>query len=162
SRHETGDARGPRYQRIFVPLDGSPRAESVLPLAESLAHGDGSELLLVHVVPAAPLTRTAPPSVEDVELERHVRDRNTRIGEGYLATLSARLRARGIAVRTRLVEGDDPREALLDASRSEGADLVVASAHGATSRLDRSCGSVASHLAERSTIPLLLVRETLA
>src|SRR5690606_11819347 len=39
------------YSRILVPLDGSRRAEGVLPFATRLASRHSAELLLAHVVP---------------------------------------------------------------------------------------------------------------
>ncbi|HEX7974857.1 MAG TPA: universal stress protein, partial [Anaerolineales bacterium] len=41
---------GMHYQRILLPLDGSQRAEIVLPVAEALARAHDATLLLAHVV----------------------------------------------------------------------------------------------------------------
>ena len=38
------------YQKILVPLDGSQRAEKMLPFVEELAQKFGSQLVLLQVV----------------------------------------------------------------------------------------------------------------
>src|SRR3954451_25196194 len=47
-------ARGMRFARILVPLDGSPLAEAVMPVACSLAKRLGGTLLLLHVLEHEP------------------------------------------------------------------------------------------------------------
>ena len=49
---------GVRYRRVLVPLDGSPQAETALPVAERIALAHHAELLLAHVVPVPELTQT--------------------------------------------------------------------------------------------------------
>ena len=102
--------------------------------------------MLAHAVPVVELTRPALPSVDDHELVRRINDRNARVGETYLAAVAARVADGSVSVRTAIAE-------------RESIDLVIASSHGATSSLDRPCGSVAAHLLERSPLPLLLVRD---
>jgi nucleotide-binding universal stress UspA family protein len=148
-----------RYARILVPLDGSPRAESVLPIASALARAHEAEVVLVHAVPAPALTRTGPPTTEDVDLERRIHERNARVAESYLSTLAARFQGAPVLSRTVVVEGMDVRAEVLRAAEREGADLVVACAHGSTGNVDRACGSIAGYLSVRTSVPLLLVRE---
>jgi nucleotide-binding universal stress UspA family protein len=38
------------YQRILVPLDGSARAERILPYVEAIAHKFGARLVLAQIV----------------------------------------------------------------------------------------------------------------
>ena len=59
-----------------MPLDASPRAESALPLAASLADAR-FRAVLVHAVPVPELTRPAPLDEEELELERRLIDRST-------------------------------------------------------------------------------------
>ena len=62
------DAPGLRYQRILVPLDGTPRAETILPAAAVLARAHNAQIVLTHLVQQPALPRRTPPSREDVEL----------------------------------------------------------------------------------------------
>jgi nucleotide-binding universal stress UspA family protein len=151
-------AREVIYERILVPLDASPRAESALPLAVSLARMHGSELVLVHAVPVPELTRPAPLDEEELELERHLIDRNTRVAESYLARVAERLIDQGLRVRT-ILAADDVRFELLRCIGEERPNLIVVSGHGQSGRTELPLGSVTSFLLEHASAPILIVRE---
>src|SRR5664280_2478234 len=73
------EARIVHYRRLLVPLDGSSRAESTLPLALRLAKAEGAELLLAHVVPVPELTEVGPLEAGDLELRGQLVRRNERV-----------------------------------------------------------------------------------
>jgi nucleotide-binding universal stress UspA family protein len=147
-----------RYARILVPLDGSPRAESALPVAVEIARAHDALLILAHVVPRPELVCATPPAPEDLELERRVIERNERVALEYLDRLRTGLAASGLTVRPLLLH-DGVRTRLVRAAEQERADLVVMSAHGRNGRTDAPCGSVAAHLVDHLKAPLLLLRE---
>ncbi len=147
------------YERILLPLDASPRAESALPLAVRLAGMHGSELVLVHAVPVPELTRPAPLDEEELELERRLIDRNTRVGESYLAQLAERLIDQGLRVSTVLVH-DHVRFELLRCINGERPNLIVVSGRGRSGHTEVRLGSVTSFLLEHATAPILIVRES--
>lgn len=145
------------YRRVLVPIDGSCRAESVLPLAIHLAQSQGAELLLVHVVPPSFLTEVGPAESEDLELcERLVR-RNERVARLYLERLQSRASEKGIAVRIQVLR-EDVRSSLVRTATDEAVDLVVLSAQGCSGRLDVPYGSVTSFLMTHTSQPLLIMR----
>ena len=146
------------YERILAPLDASPRAESALPLAVRLARMHGSELVLVHAVPVPELTRPAPLDEEELELERRLIDRNTRVGESYLARVAGRLIDQGLRVRT-VLTADDVRFELLGCIKEERPNLIVVSGHGQSGRTELPFGSVVGFLLEHATAPILVIRE---
>ncbi len=149
-----------RYARVLAPLDGSPRAESALPLAVRLARSQRSELVLAHVVPVPELTRTGPLTPEDLDLERRLVERNERVARDYLGRLQARLDDKGLMVRTVLAHDGEVRSGLLRIIEAQRADLVVLSGHGRTGRTELPFGSVTGDLVEHGTTPLLIVRES--
>jgi nucleotide-binding universal stress UspA family protein len=73
-----------RYARILVPLDGSQRAECVLPLVAALVARQDSQILLAHVVRKPELPRRAPPSREDQDLANALTERNRLEAVRYL------------------------------------------------------------------------------
>jgi nucleotide-binding universal stress UspA family protein len=150
------------YRRVLVPLDGSARAESVLPLAMRVAAAERAELLLVHVVPVPELTEIGPPTGEDEALRERLMDRNERVAAAYLDRLRTRLNADDTTVRTLLVRNGDARTRLLGVVADEEVDLVVMSAHGRGGRLEAPYGSVADYLVAHASRPLLIVREPAA
>src|SRR5512143_1590860 len=79
------DATDFRYRRILVPMDGTPRAEYVLPAASALARAHEAQIVLVHVVQRPPMPRRTPPSREDLELADQVVERNQAEANQYLA-----------------------------------------------------------------------------
>jgi nucleotide-binding universal stress UspA family protein len=147
------------YTRILLPVDGSARAESVLPLAIRIARAQAAELVLAHVVPVPELTRIGPLTPEDLELEQRMLHRNEAVGRAYLDRLRARAAASGITVRAVLTPASDARTELVRIVARERVDLVVLSAHGRSGRIDEPCGSVAAHLLAHCTTPVLVVRE---
>jgi nucleotide-binding universal stress UspA family protein len=152
-------AREAHYARIVVPLDGSMRAESVVPLAVRLAMAHRAELVLVHVVPVPELTSIGPFAPEDLQLGERLVRRNERVARHYLERLQARLRTPELSVRTVIVVEGDVRCELASIIEREGAALTVMSAHGRTGRTEWPCGSVAAHLMAYCKTPLLVVRE---
>ena len=148
-----------RYQRILVPLDGSPRAESVVPVAMRIAASQKAEVLFVHVVPVPEITRAGPLDAEGADLVRRVIEHNRRVASAYLDRLRARASQAGSRVRALVVGGGSVRTRLERLIREEGADLVVMSAHGHTGRTDCPCGSLTEYAVTHATTPLLVVRD---
>lgn len=106
--------------RILVPLDGSPFAEEVLPLAASIARHSGALLALVrvHLPPPAvpgPDATLAAFELEDVE----------RRGAGeYLGRTAARVsEAAALRTTTTLVDAGAPADAICREAEESGATL---------------------------------------
>jgi nucleotide-binding universal stress UspA family protein len=146
------------YRRLLVPLDGSCRAESVLPFAMHLAKAQHAELLLVHVVPPTALTEVGPAEREDIELSERLLRRNQRVAQQYLARLQSRASEHGLVVRASVL-CEDVRSSLMRIAAQEGVDLIVLSAHGCSGRLDVPYGSVTSFLMSHLRQPLLVMRQ---
>jgi nucleotide-binding universal stress UspA family protein len=147
-----------RYRRVLVPVDGSPRAESVLPLAARVAASAAAELLVAHVVPRPGLTEVGPPDAEDAELQERVTQRNVRVATAYLDRLRSRFAASGSPTRTIVVRDGDVRTRLERLVEDDAVDLVVLSSHGQSGRTGVPYGSVTADLVFQSPVPLLIVR----
>jgi len=147
------------YSRILVLLDGSPRAESGLPLASSIARVHGSELLLLHVVSRPERSCPCPLEEEEQDLEQRLVDRNARAAEVYLESVRGHVAGDGFRVRTLVAVDGDVRGEILRRIAEDHVDLVVFSGHGRGGRAELPFGSVASFLLEHATAPLLVVRE---
>ena len=145
------------YRRLLVPLDGSCQAESVLPLAISVAEAEEAELLLAHVVPTPELTEIGPLEADDHKLREQVASRNERVARHYLDRVRAGIAERGIAVRSIVLREGDARSRLARFIVDKVVDLVVLSSHGRTGRADVSCGSVAAYLLTHASAPVLMV-----
>jgi nucleotide-binding universal stress UspA family protein len=148
-----------RYQRILLPLDGSPRAESILPLAVRLAKSQDAELIFAHVVPVPELTEIGPLAAEDLDLREQLVRRNERVALEYLDRIRARMAEGGTRSRSLVMRDGDIRSRLASAVIDETVDLVVLSAQGRSGRADTPIGSVTEYLAAHAAVPLLIVRQ---
>jgi nucleotide-binding universal stress UspA family protein len=147
------------YERILALLDGSPRAESALPIVASVARAHGSELLLLHVVPRPEHACPCPLEEEQHDLDQRLVERNARAAEVYLKGVSNRVAGDGVRIRSRVTVDGDVRGEILRRITEDRIDLVVFSGHGRGGRAELPLGSVASFLLEHATAPLLVVRE---
>ncbi len=147
------------YRRILVPLDGSPRAESALPIALRLARSHDAELLLLHVVARPECSCPGLLDEEDRDLEQRLVDRNARAAELYLSGLRDHVAREGLRVRILVRVDGDTRGEILRRVTEEHVDLVVASGHGRGARAELPFGSVVAFLLEHATAPVLIVRE---
>ena len=136
---------------ILVPLDGSSRAEAVLPTVIALAGRLGARVTLLHVLEQRP-----PPTIHG---ERHLRD--TAEATRYLDALAPRLAEAGLAVDTHVHADPEPdlARSLADHSAELGGQLVVLTAHGPGGIRGLLFGRMAQQVVRRGTTPLLLLRE---
>jgi nucleotide-binding universal stress UspA family protein len=145
-------------KRILVPLDGSLRTESVLPVVARLAREHGAEVTLAHVVVEPSVTAILRADA-DLKLARDLATRLEGHAARYLGSLRDRLRNEGVDARTLVLRRADERQALLALTRAQGADLVVLSAHGTT--CDPGCpfGSATKHLVAYCRVSLLVLQD---
>lgn len=142
------------YRRVLIPLDGSERAEAILPFAAEVAGPLDAELLLLRVVePISPVVAVAGTGVASLDV-LEMREMEAR---QYLAALAERLEAKAIRVRTVVRLGWPATEIPAVAVR-EGVDLIAMSTHGRTG-LDRVLfGSVAEAVLRAAPVPVLMIR----
>jgi len=143
-----------KYRTILVPTDLSELSSAALDHALALA-GEGSRIILCHVVDDMPLTygyvgiaavgaelRTRVSQEANEELEEFARDAKV---------------PPGVRIERRIVHGT-PFAAVIDLARKEGADLIVMSTHGRTGLKHMLIGSVAERVVRQAPCPVLVVR----
>lgn len=141
------------YQKILVPLDGSKRAEAIMPHVEDLAQCYQAQVVLLQVIEPKPLLIDGTYAVPDlVEHEQHLKT-----AESYLLALQGKLRQKGIEVKTHIAQGPVVTE-IIDTAERENADLIALASHGRTGLARVFYGSVAAGILHRVDRPLLLVR----
>jgi nucleotide-binding universal stress UspA family protein len=145
----------PVYKKILAPLDGSPRAEKILPHAEGLALSNKSKIILVQVVEAEIPGGSGPFS----ELSRHRQElaRLTEQAAAYLMKIRKKFEKKGIETITRVVYGP-VAGAIISAAEEEGADLIALTSHGRGGLSRVFYGSVAAAVLQRIDRPLLIIR----
>ncbi len=151
-------ARPSAYRRILVPLDGSPEAESILPLAEAIVAPEDGDLVLLRVLrrpgpPAVPETLTDLAAEAAHEVEAEVTE--------YLSGLAATVRARGLRVQFASVSGD-PAQRIAHTARDMDAALIAMTTHGRLDLEHGVLGPVAEEVVRRAPVPVLLIHSSRA
>jgi len=147
------------YKRILVPLDGSRRAENVLPMIAHLARFHNSQIHIVHVVITPEMARQLPPEQEDVDLSNRIVARNREESIRYLEQVELSSPLNGIPVYTHLFTSDNASAALHGLVEQENIDLVALSAHGYSGNDQWPYGSMVNNFILYSQVSLLIVQD---
>jgi len=143
------------FTRILVPLDGSKRAEMILPYVEELATCVEATVILVEVVEPIPVILDAHDSVIAMQMEdMKEREQEART---YLTAQVGEFRSRGIQSRMRIMHGS-VAEAICVQAEADNIDLIAMASHGRGGLGQVVYGSVASAVLHKSHTPLLLIR----
>ncbi|MCB0154052.1 MAG: universal stress protein [Anaerolineae bacterium] len=143
------------YHKILVPLDGSPRAEAILPHVESLAHTYGAQIILLGVV--EPLYIAHESIYRNPLFDQQNIEQLTAGVEEYLQTMQTRLRQQGIETK-RIVTHQYVVNSILNTAQAEEVDLIAMTSHGRTGLSRVFYGSVAAGVLHQIDRPLLLIR----
>jgi nucleotide-binding universal stress UspA family protein len=142
------------YRSILVPLDGSERAETILPHVEELARCLQARIVLLQVVEPPP--GLVSPYEMILEVEDDTEERLQEAAE-YLTLRRNELAAKGIRVDSCVETGAIVRT-IIEVSERESVDLIALASHGRTAMFQVFYGSVASGVLAEVDRPLLVVR----
>jgi nucleotide-binding universal stress UspA family protein len=148
-----------QMRRLLVPLDCSPRAECILPLATALSRAHDAEIILGHIVPEPEMPRRFPPSGEDLAVAAKLTERNRIEAERYLGELRDRLAQQNLRVGMRIVVSSQKSQAIRAMADETDVDVVMVSAHGCTGDDRERYGSVAARLLEQCRRPTLVLQD---
>ena len=142
------------YNKILVTLDGSKRAEKILPHVEALAMENGSKVIFLQAVRSPDLI-----DYDDMEMVLYQEEKREQLrnAKSYLLALKRKFREKGINAETCIISGSIVKE-IIDCAEREDADLIAMTSHGRTGLSRVFYGSVAAgvlHLVDR---PLLIIR----
>ena len=149
----------PLYRRILVPLDGSQRAENVLPIVTQLAQFHRSQIHLVQIIQTPEMARQVPPTREDVDLSNRIVSRNQEEAGRYLEQLKSRSFLEGLTIQIHLITSDNTAVALHQLVEQENIDMVALSAHGYSGIHQWPYGSMVNNFVQYGKVPLLVVQD---
>ncbi|MCG5030300.1 universal stress protein [Mesosutterella sp. OilRF-GAM-744-9] len=143
------------FKKILATTDGSELAQKGIDQAMKLAKQLGAQLLVVSAEEPysyANVTAYRPESFESYN-DRVKAETAERLEE------ARRLAERnGMTAEFLPVKGNTPAEAILEACRSRGCDLIVMATHGRSGLSAVLLGSVTAKVIKESPVPVLVVR----
>lgn len=144
------------YQRILVPINGSPTSERALQEAIKLAAGKGLLRLLFVLEELLPIGAEGFEYTNTAALREIARN----AAEETLAQAADKVRKSGAAAETILLQelGQGIVDVIINESLDWFADLIVIGTHGRTGLTRLLLGSVAEGVVREASMPVLLIR----
>ena len=143
------------YTRILVPTDGSEISPKAVQTAIGLAKLTGAELFTIAV--KDPFPYSAISEMQPVPPQEFY-DAQERIAAERVKAVLAAASAAGVKAEGATVEALHPWEAILDAAKQKGCDLIVMASHGRRGMAALLIGSETSRVLTHSPLPVLVVK----
>jgi len=142
------------YQKILVPLDGSKRAEKILPHVEELAMRYQTKVIFLQVVEYQTITT---PEGAFINYSDQEFDQSKKQAETYLEGIQGEFREKTIESQTHVTYGPVV-EGIINMAAQEDVDLIAMASHGRGGLSRVFYGSVAAGLLHRVDRPVLIIR----
>ena len=142
------------YRKILVPLDGSKRAERILPHVEEMAQRYKAKIIFLHVIEYKAITTT---EGSFINLSNQEFDQAKNQAEKLLEGIKEEFRKKDIESHAHILYGPVV-ESIINIALQEGADLIALASHGRGGLSRVFYGSVAAGLLHRVDRPLLIIR----
>lgn len=144
------------YEKVLLPLDGSPFSERAIPHALEIARQFGARLLVLRV--AVPIVGPDDLAYGQVAYTyEHILAEDVRKAEAYVAAKVAELSSAGVKAEG-ICRTGEAAAAILDHAAEQGVGLIVLATHGRSGVARWVFGSVATRVLQGAAVPLLLVR----
>jgi nucleotide-binding universal stress UspA family protein len=142
------------FKRLLVPLDGTRRSASIVPLAVQIALGFGCNVRLLSVIDtrSGETGAIVPKGTVGKLMEGEVYQ-----AEEYLRTVVARFEDHGIPTSVEVRVGDPVKE-ILNAADEFGSDIITMATRSRRNLGRLVFGSVADAVVRESRVPVLLYR----
>jgi nucleotide-binding universal stress UspA family protein len=147
------------YQHLLIPSDGSEVAEKAVTAGIEFARSIGARVTAFTAMPEYRL-----PAVSDVmshkrvpSLQQH-EDWAKREAQAVLTAIAKRATEVGVACDGDYALSDRPHEAIVDAAKRNGCDLIFMASHGRSGLAALIHGSETRGVLTGSTIPTLVYR----
>lgn len=143
------------YKTILVPLDGSKRAEAILPHVEELALRYSAKIIFIQIVEDILLVGHF--EVIDISSYEMEHDRKMKEAESYLERLVGEFEENNIRAK-QIVSYGAIVQSILDTAERQGVDIIAMASHGRSGLARVFYGSVTAGVLNRVDRPLLIIR----
>lgn len=156
-KEDYGSLTGLQYERLLLPLDGSKRAECILPLAKSICREQNSKVFMTHIIEEPNLPRQTPVSDEIIDLVDDLREINIDEAKKYLNQIKDYFSPGN--VETIIESSKKPSIAMHNIIDREQIDLVILSAHGHSGESRWPYGKIALNFIVYGTTPIIILQD---
>ncbi len=143
------------YKKIMVPLDGSKRAEAILPHAKEMANRYDAEIILLRIEELHVMLEWD--EVVDLAKCHEKFDARKKASESYLEQLEIRFQEQNIQAKALVVYGPVVKSILTTAEEID-ADIILMASHGLGGLPRTFYGSVTAGVLQKIDRPLLIIR----
>ena len=144
------------FQKILVPIDGSPTALLAIDRAIAIAKAFGSSVTAVYVIDPYPFTGVG---ADFAYGQAQYINAATAEANAALDAVKKAMADAGVQATTVMGEGHAVHDGILRALESTGADLIVMGSHGRRGLEKLVLGSVTQRVLGVVHIPVLVVRD---
>jgi nucleotide-binding universal stress UspA family protein len=143
------------FKHILLATDGSPASEHAAAIAVGMARLHGAKLTVVYVVdPYLSMGGNNPYSYQ-----AYMTAAQEQAGTAHATVKTLCMQASPfVEMQALMNENVGASVGIVEASKSEGADLIVVGSHGRTGITRLVLGSVSSKVVAESPVPVLVVR----
>ncbi len=142
--------------KILIGVDDSPHSRAAVEYVRKMTWPEGSAIKVLSVVrPVVALHAEA--YVPPAALFEEMSEESVRFHQEKAASAEQELQGTGFKTEAMILNGD-PRTELVEAARTEQADLLVVGSHGRTGMAKLLMGSVASYVVTHAPCSVLVVK----
>lgn len=145
------------YKHILISTDGSDVAQKGVDQGLALAKATGARVTLITVTEAFPIYATAGAGWVSTEMANYD-DIQKEHAENILARTKEAADKLGVPNETLYVSNTPPAEAIIEAAKSRGCDLITMASHGRRGIGRLLLGSQTSEVLSHAPVPVLVVR----
>jgi nucleotide-binding universal stress UspA family protein len=144
------------YRHILIPTDGSEIAERGVVQGLALAKSLGAKVSVIFVVePFEGLVRFSKSALAAQELAKYAEWREEQATD-VLGRAKNAAKEAGVFCKTIQVESGQPHQAIIDAAKDKGCDLIVMSSRGHSGLSKLLIGSVTNKVLTLAETPVLV------
>jgi nucleotide-binding universal stress UspA family protein len=145
------------YKHILISTDGSDVAQKGVEQGLALAKATGARVTLITVTEAFPIYATAGAGWVSTEMANYDEIQKEH-AENILARTKEAADELGVPNETLYVPNTPPAEAIIEAAKSRGCDLIAMASHGRRGIGRLLLGSQTSEVLSHAPVPVLVVR----
>jgi len=144
------------FKHILLPTDGSPASSAAILDCMKFAQETGARVTALHVLPEYHAFTYRPSQLMETRSD-YLRDSEAQ-GAAILSSTAAMARELQVPCDTAQRRADHPHEAILQAARENGCDMIALTPHGSHGLKDWLLGSETEKVLAHTEVPVLVFR----